>query len=194
MKVIFLDHDGVICLSLNYGTRFKKQKELRKLNPFITDDEIPWELRFDNFDRKAIKVLNEILTETDVEIIVSSDWRKYGTLEEMKSYYELQGIIKQPMAFTPIIKSCNNYDENYIWENGWDLEQTRCLEIKQYLKDNPNITHWVAVDDLNMGKTGIKNKVKFTHDWGLDNFVLTPRGTEGIKQFGVKEKILNFLK
>lgn len=45
-----------------------------------------------------------------------------------------------------------------------------------------------------MGKTGIKNKIKFTHDWGLDNFVLTPRGTEGIKQFGVKEKILNFLK
>lgn len=193
MKVIFLDHDGVICLSPNYGTRFKKQKKLRKLNPFITDDEIPWEFRFDNFDKKAIKVLNEILTETDVEIIVSSDWRKYGTLEEMKSYYELQGIIKQPIAFTPIINDCNNYDESYIWENGWDLEQARCLEIEQYLKDNPNITHWVAVDDLNMGKTGIKNKIKFTHGWGLDNFVLTPRDTEGIKQFGVKEKILKFL-
>lgn len=81
-----------------------------------------------------------------------------------------------------------------LYDSKEDLEQTRCLEIKQYLKDNPNITHWVAVDDLNMGKTGIKNKIKFTHDWGLDNFVLTPRGTEGIKQFGVKEKILNFLK
>jgi hypothetical protein len=30
-------------------------------------------------------------------------------------------------------------------------------------------------------------------DWGLDNFVLTPRGYEGIKQSGVKDKILNFL-
>lgn len=194
MKVIFLDHDGVICLSPNYGTRFKKQKKLHKLNPSLTYKQLPIQYRFDNFDKKTIKVLNEILVETDVEIIVSSDWRKYGTLEEMKSYYELQGIIKQPIAFTPIIKNCNNYDENYIWENGWDLEQTRCLEIKQYLKNNPNIAHWVAVDDLNMGKTGIKNKVKFIHDWGLDNFVLTPRGTEGIKQFGVKEKILNFLK
>ena len=28
----------------------------------------------------------------------------------------------------------------------------------------------------------------------LDNFVLTPRRTEGIKQSGIKEKILNFLK
>jgi len=30
-------------------------------------------------------------------------------------------------------------------------------------------------------------------DWGLSNFVLTPKGSEGIKQTGIKEKILNFL-
>ncbi len=30
--------------------------------------------------------------------------------------------------------------------------------------------------------------------WGLKNFVLTPMRLEGIKQSGVKEKILKFLK
>jgi hypothetical protein len=30
-------------------------------------------------------------------------------------------------------------------------------------------------------------------DWGLTNFVLTPKSIEGIKQTGIKEKILNFL-
>jgi hypothetical protein len=30
-------------------------------------------------------------------------------------------------------------------------------------------------------------------DWGLTNFVLTPKSREGIKQTGIKEKILNFL-
>jgi hypothetical protein len=30
--------------------------------------------------------------------------------------------------------------------------------------------------------------------WGLTNFVHTPRITEGIKQIGIKEKILSFLK
>ena len=30
MKVIFLDHDGVICLSGNWGSRFKKQQKARK--------------------------------------------------------------------------------------------------------------------------------------------------------------------
>jgi hypothetical protein len=29
---------------------------------------------------------------------------------------------------------------------------------------------------------------------GLENFVLTPRSSEGIKQSGIKEKIINFLK
>ena len=30
-------------------------------------------------------------------------------------------------------------------------------------------------------------------DWGLTNFVLTPKSTEGIKQSGIKEKIINYL-
>jgi hypothetical protein len=30
-------------------------------------------------------------------------------------------------------------------------------------------------------------------DWGLSNFVHTPKSREGIKQSGIKEKILNFL-
>jgi hypothetical protein len=35
--------------------------------------------------------------------------------------------------------------------------------------------------------------MEFEHEWGLDNFVLTPNGNEGIKQSGIKEKILQFL-
>ncbi len=72
MKVIFLDHDGVICLYDNWGSRLKKQKEWggRKLSMGLL--EIPLEYRFDNFDQKAVKVLNEILEETGAEIVVSS--------------------------------------------------------------------------------------------------------------------------
>jgi hypothetical protein len=51
----------------------------------------------------------------------------------------------------------------------------------------------VAVDDLNMGKTGLYYSMEFVHDWGLDNFVLTEKDNEGIKQTGVKEKILKYL-
>jgi hypothetical protein len=171
MKVIFLDHDGVICLSSEWGGRRKKQEKWdgRKLSMSMGD--FPLEYRFDNFNQKAIKILNKIL-------------------EEMGEYYESQGIIKKPIDLTPNLGQCNWYNDMvWIWSPRWDLEMTRVIEIKQYLHDHPEITHWVAVDDLDMGKNGEDWK-----DWGLDNFVLTPRGHEGIKQSGIKDKILKFLK
>lgn len=194
MKIIFLDHDGVICLSSEWGGRFNKQKKWggRKLS--MTNLEIPIEYRFDNFNKKAIKILNEILEETGAEIVVSSDWKHWANVHEMGEYYESQGIIKKPIDFTPNLGECTNYDkETFPWSRQWDLEQTRSIEIKQYLQNHPEITHWVAIDDLNMGKTGKVNGMEFEHEWGLDNFVLTPNGNEGIKQSGIKEKTLQFL-
>jgi len=186
MKVIFLDHDGVICLSNNWGNRFNKQKDWggRKLS--MTTLEMPVEYRFDNFDEKAVKVLNEILEETGAEIVVSSDWKRWANVEEMGEYYESKGIIKKPIAFTDSIL-WENY-ENFPWHRNWDLEQTRSLEISQYLGQNPQITHWVAIDDLNMSLQGEGDT-----QWGLNNFVLTPLNNEGIKQTGIKDKILKFL-
>ena len=185
MKVIFLDHDGVICLSTEWGGRFKKQTRVkRKLSQSI--ESLPVDARFDNFNKKAVKILNEILEETGAEIVVSSDWKRWANVEEMGEYYESKGIIKKPIAFTDSIL----YDDyaDFPWHRNWDLEQTRSLEIAQYLGQNTNITHWVAIDDLNMSlkKEGDK-------EWGLKNFVLTPSSNEGIKQTGIKEKVIKFL-
>ena len=191
MKVIFLDHDGVICLSTEWGSRFKKQTKVgRKLSQSV--ESLPVDARFDNFNKKAVKILNEILEETGAEIVVSSDWKRWANVEEMGEYYESKGIIKKPIAFTPNLGQCTWYD-NWAWSRDWDLEMSRVIEIKQYLHDHPEITHWVSIDDLDMGKTGIKWGVDFEHDWALDNFVLTPRGNEGIKQSGIKEKVIKFL-
>ena len=186
MKVIFLDHDGVICLSDNWGNRFKKQKEWGNRKLSMSPLSMPVEYRFDNFDEKAVKVLNEILEKTGAEIFVSSDWKRWATVEEMGEYYESKGIIKKPIAFTDSIL----YDdyEDFPWHNKWELEQTRSLEISQYLGQNSVITHWVAIDDLNMSLNDVDGK-----SWGLKNFVLTPVNREGIKQSGIKEKIIKFL-
>ena len=190
MKVIFLDHDGVICLSTEWGGRYKKQDKWggRKLS--MTPLEMPLECRFDNFNQKAVKVLNQIIEETGAEIVVSSDWKRWANLEEMGEYYESKGIIKKPIALTTNLGQCTWYNNMiWVWSPQWDLEMTRVIEIKQYLHDHPEITHWVSVDDLNMGKNGEDWK-----EWGLDNFVLTPSQSEGIKQSGIKDKILKFLK
>jgi len=199
MKVIFLDNDGVICLSGNWGSRHKKQDKWggRKLSMDIKS--IPVEYRFDNFDRKAIKVLNYILETTNAEIVVSSDWRLHGTLEELGDYYTSQGIIKKPISITEIFHYKNWLEENRVpsdfdWNRTDGREQERHFEIKDWLKSHPEVTHWVAVDDLNMGidvvYTGGQKDKRY---WGLENFVWTPRYWEGIKQSGIKEKIIKYL-
>lgn len=191
MKVIFLDNDGVICLSNNWGGRLKKWANYRSTNPDSSKEkkDAPVSVRFDDFDKKAIKILNEILEETGAEIVVSSDWKLHATLEELGEYYESQGIIKKPIALTPNIQNCKDYDSNFIWSPRWESEQIRTIEIKQYLHDHPEVTHWVSVDDLKMGKIGEPWK----DEWAIDNFVLTPKSNEGIKQSGIKEKILKYL-
>ena len=194
MKCIFLDHDGVICLSNNWGGRTKKWSKYRSGNPESSSDkrDAPVEVRFDDFDEKAVRILNQILEETGAEFVVSSDWKRWANVEEMGEYYESQGIIRKPIALTQDLGDCtweNEERESWFWTTRWDLEMTRVVEIRQYLYDHPEITHWVAIDDLDMGKNGEPWK-----NWGLNNFVLTPRSNEGIKQSGIKEKILKYLK
>ena len=191
MKILFLDNDGVICLSNNWGGRTKKWAKYRSANPESSSiiKEAPVEYRFDDFDKKAVKVLNEIIEETGCEIVVSSDWKLHATLEELGEYYEQQGIIKKPIAVTTNLGQCTWYnDQVWIWSPRWDLEMTRVIEITQFLHDHPEVTHWVSIDDLDMGKNGEDWK-----NWGMDNFVLTPLGNEGIKQSGIKDKVLKFL-
>jgi len=192
MKVLMLDNDGVICLSNNWGGRTKKWAKYRSENPDSSEEkkDAPVFVRFDDFDTKAIKILNEIIEETGCEIVVSSDWKLHATLEELGEYYESQGIIKKPIALTPNIQNCDVHSNNFMWSLQWESEQVRSIEIKQYLHNHPEVTHWVSVDDLDMGKTGEDWK----DVWAIDNFVLTPKRNEGIKQSGVKDKILKFLK
>jgi len=196
MKVIFLDNDGVICLASNWGSRYKKRDKWGGMKLSMKGREIPLEYRFDNFDKKAIKILNEILEETGAEIVVSSDWRFHATLEELGEYYTSQGIIKKPIAVTDMFKD--------IFPREWsmlrfraDIELERSMEIGHWLDNHSEVTHWVAIDDLNMSvdflgeqfipSNGSDDKA------GLTNFVHTPRNYEGIKQCGIKEKIIKHL-
>ena len=195
MKVLFLDNDGVVCLHNNWGTRNKKRQKAG-ISRSIPPSELPVDLRFDTLDKKAVRILNEILEESGAEYVVSSDWRFYATLEELGDYYLSQGVSKRPLATTEIFKD--------IFPKEWaalrfraDLELERSMEIQNWLDNHPEVTHWVAVDDLNMSIEFLSPRFSAADGSdakpGLTNFVLTPKSTEGIKQSGLKEKILNFL-
>jgi hypothetical protein len=196
MKVIFLDNDGVICLSSNWGTRHKKQKKWGKMKLSMSMSSIPVECRFDNFDRKAIKILNEILEKTGAEIVISSDWRYHATLEELGEYYTAQGIIKKPIGVTDMFKDIFPKEWGYLRFRA-DMELERSMEIGHWLENHSEVTHWVAVDDLDMSVEflGDRFSAKDGSDAkpGLINFVHTPRAWEGIKQSGKKQKIIKLL-
>lgn len=196
MKIIFLDNDGVICLSNNWGERAKKWANFKRDNPEVEFENRPVICRFDDFDDKAVKVLNEILEETGAEIVVSSDWRLHANLEELGEYYESQGIIKKPIAVTDIFKDIFPKEWNAFRYRA-ELELERSMEIGHWLQNHPEVTNWVAIDDLNMSPEFLSKYFSHSEDDtknpGLSNFVLTPRSREGIKQSGVKEKVLKFL-
>ena len=199
MKVLMLDNDGVICLSNNWGGRTKKWSKYRSANPDLSGEkkDAPVSVRFDDFDKKAIKVLNEIIEQTGCEIVVSSDWRYHANLEELGYYYMKQGVIKKPIAVTDIFQDIFPKEWNAFRFRA-DLELERSMEIGHWLENHPEVTHWVAVDDLNMSVEFLGDRF-LTKDEsdkksGLTNFVLTPKSSEGIKQCGIKEKIIKYLK
>ena len=180
MKVIFLDHDGVICLADQWGGRYKKKG-------YDNNPETPMDIRMDSFDKKAVNVLNKIIDKSGCEIVISSDWKRWGTLEQIQEMYRTRGI-KEPIGLTPFFSDLLKEKKVPLaaeFTMSDSLEIERHYEILDWLKNHPEVTHWVSVDDLDMSKRDW---------WGLENFVLCKRPhREGIKQCGLKDKILEYL-
>lgn len=184
MKVIFLDNDGVICIASDWGGQTRKWNEWLKTNPkTLLMSDAPIQYRSNDFDKNAVRILNEILIETGAEIVISSDWKKFDSLDTLGDYYESQGILKRPIAMTKHFIGCER-PESFSWIYKECYEQQRSLEINQFIIDNPNITNWVAVDDLD---------ISLNSNYGVSNFVRTKNMNEGITESGIKEKIIEFL-
>ena len=186
MKVIFLDFDGVMCLAEQWGGRAKKMIKFKKEFPGSSEDDMPAWIKLDNFDFKATKVLNSILLHYDVEIVVSSDWKLFATLEELQDMFDKYDVIKSPIDVTPNLVSYQSKSQFTQSE----LEEWRIKEIKTWLDQHPEVTNWVAVDDMDLGEKF--GPISGNSNGGLSNFVITKQYI-GIKQSGIKEKIIKFL-
>jgi len=132
MKVLFLDHYGVLCLSTKPVTR--TEFSMPTADEFA-DTGITF---FSDFDTEAVAALNDIIQRTGAEIVISSDWKRETTLIGMCEFYQKQGIKKMPLAYTDWMPGAPTYHEQ------------RAGEINAWLDQHPEITHWCAVDDLYM--------------------------------------------
>lgn len=161
MKIIFLDIDGVLATDKEFMTNRTK---FRLKYPDADKLRIPYP-----FNKDAVKIFNEILDETDAEIVLSSDWRLHFDLEELDGIFKFNGVKKSPIAITSKHKR----------KMSSDLEDDRSYQIQEY-KNEHKIENWVAIDDLNLSFS-LK-----------DRFFITRSG-QGIKQTGLKDKIINKL-
>lgn len=121
MRVIFLDFDGVMNSigSMIYNNRLN----LLGLTTTPTHE---------SFDPVASSNLQYILEELpDVQVVVSSTWRKYKNLAALQKIFEINNILADRMIGT-----------TPVTEEGY-----RGKEIESYLKDHPEITNFVIIDD-----------------------------------------------
>lgn len=149
-KYIILDLDGVVTTineSMNIETAlyWKDNPSMKELNV-----QYP-------FNEYCVKILNEILKETNAEIILSSDWKKRKTLEQLDIIFKYNNVIKSPIDITP------NYRDNYS-----NFEYARSMEIVHYLAENIiDINNIVILDDLNLEMLfppRLKTRFIKTHD------------------------------
>ena len=160
-KTIFLDLDGVLATEREF---LRNRKKFHEKHPLAKELNIPYP-----FNPGCVKILNEIIEETNCELVLTSDWRLHWNFDDIYKIFEFNGVNKNPINktdFSPI--------------GGFlELEKNRINEINNFIQKY-DINHYVIVDDLDMDK----------HE--IERFVKT-KGNEGLKQIGIKKKIINFL-
>lgn len=107
----------------------------------LNSDETPDNLDFSKF---AIQELNTLIAKTGAKIVVSSDWRRGRSVSELQSILEIWGFTGEIVGKTKV------WNETSGWMSFSELERNRVKEIKQYLSEHPEITTWIAIDDMDL--------------------------------------------
>jgi len=154
MKFLYLDIDGVLSLGSEIHPKLTKWGYVHRVN------------------KKAVRVLNEIIDETDTDIILSSDWKDHYSLTSLQEIFvEMMGVKKAPIDVTVSLKG----------RTMQLLEKYRSEEILEHVNRIKPL-HWTAVDDLDLSLWLPEKR-----------FVICTRFYEGIKQTGKREEIIKKL-
>jgi hypothetical protein len=121
MNVIFVDFDG--CLNSVSSMIYNNRLQLLGLSSTPTHA---------SFNPIACSNLQYVLEECpDVQVVVSSSWRKRKTLAALQEIFKTNNVLPERMIGTTPV-SVSGY---------------RGKEIESYLKDHPEVTSFVIIDD-----------------------------------------------
>lgn len=94
-------------------------------------------VRSQNFSRVAVDALNELTDKTGAEIVISSDWRYFYKLSELKEKFKDEGITGQVVDCTDL-------------SGDSETPGIRVTEINSYIEKH-DITKYVIIDDIDFG-------------------------------------------
>ena len=116
-----------------------------------SQNKTPW------MEDSKVELIGRLCKDTGAKVVLASNWRE-AWFEPMFYENETTAIYKGHKLFEK-----NNIEVVGITGRG----ETRCEEIKQYLKDNPNIINYVSIDDTIVD---VDNRVQTNGDIGLTQF------------------------
>ncbi|MDM8522821.1 HAD domain-containing protein [Desulfococcaceae bacterium HSG8] len=135
-KIIFLDIDGVL-QPTSSQKRFKHDMDKLKKQLAEEEDERYKDMDkydiaavFYDWDPDAVKNLKSLCENAQAEIVISSDWRSYNTLERLKLLFRIHELDRYIIATTDQISG-----------------HMRDYEIEDYLLNHPDTGNFVILDD-----------------------------------------------
>lgn len=125
-RYLFLDFDGVLNSRKFVNTylyQFREPTEQR----YVVDEHINPEL---------VAKVNTIVTKADVEVVISSAWRKSFTKERLQDMLRRRGFIGHIVDCTPIMRCDRGYEiQAWMDQHGVTKDQVVILD------DNTDMAH-----------------------------------------------------
>ena len=145
MNIIFLDIDGVL------RTHKSDLEWIEKIGLPIPEKQ------YRNFSDKSISNINFIHSFIRCKIVITSNWKLYHTLDELKQIFREQGIQPEVIDVTGISTS-------------------RGEEISDWLSVN-DVDNWVVIDDQVKDLVSIDNSkiVKCDYQIGFEDDLLVDK-------------------
>lgn len=149
-KAIFLDIDGVL-RSVHGRTDFAKNVRTMLVEGqrvALLGDSSNDNLAGIDFWPQALIALRHIVQKTRAGIVLSSDWRKQDVLVEGVNNQLTEFGMPKLIGQTPDLDGKNVVGVVKALHS--NVREKRAKEIRKWLRQNPKIERWIAIDDMDL--------------------------------------------